>query len=96
MPGGPDIKTTSHIHPNSPAIFSGGDARRYIQGGYASDVVHSVTGEKWPMANEVLRKSGADPSTELVTTVARQSSIDAGGAAPSRLWTVIQDFLLGK
>jgi hypothetical protein len=96
MPGGPDIKTTSHIHPNSPAIFSGGDARRYIQGGYASDVVHSVTGAKWPMANEVLRKYGADPSTELMTTVARQSSIDAAGASPSRLWTVIQEFLLDK
>jgi hypothetical protein len=97
IPGGPDIKTTSHTHPNSLAIFSGGDARRYMTGGYASDVVHSVTGEKWPAANRILRESGAAPSTELMTTVARQSSIDTVGAtSPSRLWSMLVEYLRDK
>jgi hypothetical protein len=85
-PSGPNVDLTWHSHPDSPAIFSGGDVREYFTNTYAPDVVHSVTGPKWPLANVVLRQAGLEADTALVTTEAAGSLITSGAAEPHPFW----------
>jgi RHS repeat-associated protein len=71
---GPHVVSTSHTHPTSKkALFSTGDVGAYRSGGYPEDAVHSVLGFKFPTANKILDKYGAEPSLDVVRTFASQS-----------------------
>ena len=94
IPRGPGAITTWHSHPEGPAIFSGGDIATYFEGPFAPGVTHSVTGEKWAMANQVLRQAPRIEAAEgLVTTSASGSLITSGAARPHDAWNKIQEIL---
>src|SRR5262249_16333385 len=82
VPGGDpaEVIWTNHTHPRSGAIFSDRDILRFSERQFPDNAVHTVTGEKWPRANVVLRRvAGAELADDLVTTMVRQDRIINAG-----------------